>query len=871
MLALAAAAVVAVAPQNPLPRTWVDRSLVTGSASVVQGVVTCDLCDAAGEEIVSFGIAGDVRCTRRDPVTGSWTASPVLEVPFDWILFVGVIAPADVDGDGRTDLVVSGDRRLGVLFNETPPGASAPSFAWSAITGPLGWWRFIGTIDVDSNGRLDLVLMRPSSIFEGAIEIAYALGPRSYTAPGPLLDFRGTDAEAVDFDGDGDLDLVASGRGRLRSYRNDGGAWVRTLDLSTGTTGVSYVATGDLDGDGAPDAFVHSNGRIDLFVGDGVGGFAAGPTVPSPDSALDLELVDLDGDGLEDLAVGRSDGNSSSFWSPGYYRRTGPALFEPTGLSSARLPGSTFGGAYFDVSGDGVVDLVSATGWPTLQVQIGTLNTSGELSAVTIPRAFDSDVGRIAAAAPLDSDGDGDLDLVSVSTLPSGQQVLSVHERNAPRAYAASTSVAVTVLPVDTPLATGRFGDPERDGVAYVDAGGTLRVAPRVDVPAPAFTIVDTGLEEGGRRALGAFDMDGDGDDDLFAIEADGAGVGVIEQTAPGVFGPWIRAQSAAPGHGIRSAVTGDFNLDGRADLCWLETGPTALLSRAFGAAGGFGGATSVAVTPGAIDLATVPPTGGPAGVAVFSESTVEIWSVAAPLGPLLYTVNAGSGAPFRDVALRLGDGAVQLELHVARLNEVACYRVSLGAGASPPTSTVPIRGAGAVRLLPADLDRDGADDLLYWRTNRGPLNLLRSTADPVAVTPYCLQTVPNSLGVAATLDARALFGSYGITSNGVGLRLDAHDVPPGSAGMWLTSRTPGLLPVTAGELCLGGPFGRLNRPGELFVAGESGAAGGVVALDALPLGGSVAPALRGETWSFQAWYRDASSSRLTNAISVRF
>ncbi|MEL6713571.1 MAG: VCBS repeat-containing protein, partial [Planctomycetota bacterium] len=727
------------------------------------------------------------------------------------------------------------------------------------------------TIDVDSNGRLDLVLMRPSSIFEGAIEIAYALGPRSYTAPGPLLDFRGTDAEAVDFDGDGDLDLVASGRGRLRSYRNDGGAWVRTLDLSTGTTGESYVATGDLDGDGAPDAFVHSGGRIDLFVGDGVGGFAAGPTVPSPDSALDLELVDLDGDGLEDLAVGGSDGNSSSFWSPGYYRRTGPALFEPTGLSSARLPGSTFGGAYFDVSGDGVVDLVSATGWPTLQVQIGTLNTSGELSAVTIPRAFDSDVGRIAAAAPLDSDGDGDLDLVSVSTLPSGQQVLSVHERNAPRAYAASTSVTVTVLPVDTPLATGRFGDPARDGVAYVDAGGTLRVAARVDLPAPAFTIVDTGLEDGGRRALGAFDMDGDGDDDLFAIEADGAGVGVIEQTAPGVFGPWTRVATAGPGTVVQSVVSGDFDDDGRVDLCWLQDGATTLLYRVLGTVDGFGPAASAPVTPDAIGLTAGRRAGGRDLVAVFSADTVEVWRIDAPIGPRLYTTTLGAGPPFRDVALRVGDSPSNIDLYAARQGGIERYKNVTGSGSPTPLSTIPIRSAGLVRILSADVDRDGAGDLLYWHTVSGSLNLLRSTADPVAVTPYCLQTVTNSLGVAATLDARALFGSYGITSNGVGLRLDAHDVPPGSAGMWLTSRTPGLLPLSAGELCLGGPFGRLNRPRELFVAGESGAAGGVVALDALPLGGSIAPALRGETWSFQAWYRDASSSRLTNAISVRF
>ena len=351
---------------------------------------------------------------------------------------------------------------------------------------------------------------------------------------------------------------------------------------------------------------------------------------------------------------------------------------------------------------------------------------------------------------------------------------------------------------------------------------------------------------------------------------------GVIEQTAPGVFGPWTRVATAGPGTVVQSVVSGDFDDDGRVDLCWLQDGATTLLYRVLGTVDGCGPAASAPVTPDAIGLTAGRRAGGRDLVAVFSADTVEVWRIDAPIGPRLYTTTLGAGPPFRDVALRVGDSPSNIDLYAARQGGIERYKNVTGSGSPTPLSTIPIRSAGLVRILSADVDRDGAGDLLYWHTVSGSLNLLRSTADPVAVTPYCLQTVTNSLGVAATLDARALFGSYGITSNGVGLRLDAHDVPPGSAGMWLTSRTPGLLPLRAGELGLGGPFGRLNRPRELFVAGEGGAAGGVVALDALPLGGSIAPALRGETWSFQAWYRDVApggggTNQFTDSVALLF
>jgi hypothetical protein len=130
---------------------------------------------------------------------------------------------------------------------------------------------------------------------------------------------------------------------------------------------------------------------------------------------------------------------------------------------------------------------------------------------------------------------------------------------------------------------------------------------------------------------------------------------------------------------------------------------------------------------------------------------------------------------------------------------------------------------------------------------------------------PYCT-AVANSTGATAVL--RGL-GSPFVNAND--LTLSASALPPGTFGYFLTSRTQGFVPNAGGShgnLCLAGAVGRYVGPGQIQNSGASGAL--VLALDlhSMPQPSGFIGALAGETWSFQAWYRDAVGGVATSNFS---
>jgi len=133
----------------------------------------------------------------------------------------------------------------------------------------------------------------------------------------------------------------------------------------------------------------------------------------------------------------------------------------------------------------------------------------------------------------------------------------------------------------------------------------------------------------------------------------------------------------------------------------------------------------------------------------------------------------------------------------------------------------------------------------------------------------YCTPAVPNSSGQPATIEA------LGSASIGDGtLVLLARQLPQNTPGLFIVSATSGNLPGAGGgqgTLCLGGKIGRFSL--QVMSAGTLGALRAEVDLGQLPspLGNAVQP---GETWNFQAWYRDknpASTSNYSDAVVVTF
>ncbi|MEM6675505.1 MAG: hypothetical protein AAF726_21830 [Planctomycetota bacterium] len=128
----------------------------------------------------------------------------------------------------------------------------------------------------------------------------------------------------------------------------------------------------------------------------------------------------------------------------------------------------------------------------------------------------------------------------------------------------------------------------------------------------------------------------------------------------------------------------------------------------------------------------------------------------------------------------------------------------------------------------------------------------------------YCTEALtPNSRGLIARTD---FSGSRSVASNDLVLETDR--LPSGSFGYYLCSRAfaaPTPLGGGQGALCLGGPIGRFNRPGEVLAADAGGAVSLAVDLTDVPQPTGAVAVQPGETWHFQYWYRDANPVPTSN------
>jgi probable HAF family extracellular repeat protein len=134
----------------------------------------------------------------------------------------------------------------------------------------------------------------------------------------------------------------------------------------------------------------------------------------------------------------------------------------------------------------------------------------------------------------------------------------------------------------------------------------------------------------------------------------------------------------------------------------------------------------------------------------------------------------------------------------------------------------------------------------------------------------YCRPAVPSSSGCAGALIVRGLPLATLDT-----LRLEAVLLPQNSFGFFLASRAPGFaanVPNSQGNLCLAGAIGRFVGPGQIQNSGANGAFALDIDVSALPTPTGPVAAQMGETWYFQAWFRDANpnpTSNLSDAVRV--
>ncbi len=348
---------------------------------------------------------------------------------------------ADFDGDGAMDVVVGmpfgdGDFRnsgLVLIYRGTATGVD-PTPA-RVINGPTRDEEFgtdVQVADLDGDGRLDLLIgsrrADPTRRDIGAVYVYGGVEGELFSAA-PIREFFGTNSfdlfgdqvEVCDFNGDSIPDLAVSApfgqdpdgavdQGVIQVFLGyPGGRFISTpdvqiygqvlvdgalVDLDRMRLG-EQLAAGDYDGDGVCDLAAHAiepaedmadTGAVYLFRGRPVNGPDRGGPETTPslvwarDDGMDdnthfgadLQMGDVDGDGRADLIAGRDvfDGAAGNDTGAIYVRLgrelTGPAtaITEIEAGADARIEGEDFdnisqGLAVFDMDGDGDMDIVS--------------------------------------------------------------------------------------------------------------------------------------------------------------------------------------------------------------------------------------------------------------------------------------------------------------------------------------------------------------------------------------------------------------------------------------------------------------------------------------------------------------------------------
>jgi hypothetical protein len=294
----------------------------------------------------------------------------------------GGLGFGDFNKDGHVDLAVA-DHCAGVFVylgdgqghwkastRALNPAASLHKISADGVENELLGAEDIAVADVNEDGYLDLVV---SSRMDGGITVYYGDGSgkswKEATSDGlPKTGFANK-ILLQDIDGDGHLDIIASYYQGAKIWRGDGrGHWrdySRGLPVSEAGGLYRGIAVGDVNEDGRLDLAV-ANIRTgpEIYYQTSDGRWQAAPAFRSSikGGATALALGDLDGDGHLDLVVGGSQSFSSKY---------GLFVFRGNGRGAwtqfkTDLPsdGLTFvwGVALADLNGDGLPDLVVATG-----------------------------------------------------------------------------------------------------------------------------------------------------------------------------------------------------------------------------------------------------------------------------------------------------------------------------------------------------------------------------------------------------------------------------------------------------------------------------------------------------------------------------
>ncbi len=607
----------------------------------------------------------------------------------------GAIAAGDLDGDGDTDLAVTVAYPGSVVILQNTVGLFAESARYPVGLAP----RSISAADLARTGRLDLVTANfGGNTVSVLMNTGAGFAPSVAYPSGSFVACVGI----TDLDGDGDADLVAANaRDAITVQLNAGdGTFVNAGTTPLYARAVCVVA-GDFDGDGYGDAAAATDDQsaVTVRAGRGAGAFLDPPLYfATGRTPVAIAQGDLDGDGRTDLVTAdRGDGLT-----PGTMSVLIGGAPQTCGRTDYAAGGGASDVAVADFNGDGRLDLAAANEDNTMSVFLAR-GDGGFQPRVNYPAGSYSQ--NVAVG---DFDMDSRPDIVVSNFVES---TLSMYLNHGDGTFGSAVIIPVGPHPRYVTVADlNGDGLPDLATANYHDAIEEGSVSVRLNRGNASFgpeTRYPVGL---GPYQIRAGNLNQDENLDLVVNNYDGQTVSILLNKGDGSF---LSERRRATGWSLASAIA-DFDHDGDNDLA----------------------------------------------VANFKENTVSILSNDGNGDfPVRGDLPVGRNPRSIQPAIIRGDPDFDLVVATAYDNKVAFLENdSHGAFAAFRDRNCAV-GVNPKCVIVADLDGNGAHDLITANTGAGTISLLMDVA-PAGSAPGALRPFkrPRDLGPPSLVAVPAVF-----------------------------------------------------------------------------------------------------------------
>jgi FG-GAP-like repeat/FG-GAP repeat len=272
-------------------------------------------------------------------------------------MYPNSVAVADLNGDGKADIIVDnlGSNSISVLLGNGNGTFQSQS---TLATGTVPWT--VTVADVNNDSKPDLIVTN-----SGDNDVGVLLGNGNGTFQNQTTFASGKQPESVavaDVNGDGKPDLVVSnfdGTGVSVLLGNGNGTFQKQTSFAAGKY-ESAVAVADVNGDGNADLIVinYNTRSVSVLLGNGTGAFQSPTSFATDSQPRSLAVADINGDGKVDLITGNAGGQGVSV-----LLGNGDGTFQDqTAFATDPFP---FAVAVADVNSDGKPDIITANSQST--------------------------------------------------------------------------------------------------------------------------------------------------------------------------------------------------------------------------------------------------------------------------------------------------------------------------------------------------------------------------------------------------------------------------------------------------------------------------------------------------------------------------